>query len=79
MILKVNNLKKSFELGKSQVEILKGISFEISEGEMVAITGPSGAGKSTLLHLLGTLEKPSSGEITLDGRKISFWLRLEMK
>ena len=71
MILKVNNLKKSFEMGKSQVEILKGISFEISEGEMVAITGPSGAGKSTLLHLLGTLEKPSSGEITLDGRTIS--------
>ena len=71
MILKVNNLKKSFEMGKSQVEILKGISFEISEGEMVAITGPSGAGKSTLLHLLGTLEKPSSGEITLNGRIIS--------
>ena len=71
MVLKVNNLKKSFEMGKSQVEILKGISFEISEGEMVAITGPSGAGKSTLLHLLGTLEKPSSGEITLDGRTIS--------
>ena len=71
MILKVNNLKKSFEMGKSQVEIQKGISFEISEGEMVAITGPSGAGKSTLLHLLGTLEKPSSGEITLDGRTIS--------
>ncbi len=71
MILKVNNLKKSFEMGKSQVEILKGISFEVSEGEMIAITGPSGAGKSTLLHLLGTLEKPSSGEITLDGRTIS--------
>jgi len=71
MILKVNNLKKSFEMGKSQVEILKGISFEVSEGEMIAITGPSGAGKSTLLHLLGTLEKPSSGEITLNGRIIS--------
>tara|TARA_Y100000588_G_scaffold274715_1_gene290747 strand:+ start:2789 stop:3481 length:693 start_codon:yes stop_codon:yes gene_type:complete len=70
MILKVKDLKKSFEIGKNQVDILKGISFEIIEGEMVAITGPSGAGKSTLLHLLGTLDKPSSGEIILNGRSI---------
>tara|TARA_A100001037_G_C15152157_1_gene640129 strand:+ start:7985 stop:8677 length:693 start_codon:yes stop_codon:yes gene_type:complete len=70
MILKVKDLKKSFKIGKNQVDILKGISFEIIEGEMVAITGPSGAGKSTLLHLLGTLDKPSSGEIILNGRSI---------
>jgi len=70
MILKVKDLKKSFKVGKNRVDILKGISFEINEGEMVAITGPSGAGKSTLLHLLGTLDKPSSGEIILNGRSI---------
>tara|TARA_B100000029_G_scaffold125435_2_gene118953 strand:- start:33949 stop:34641 length:693 start_codon:yes stop_codon:yes gene_type:complete len=70
MILKVKDLKKSFKIGKNQVDILKGISFEIIEGEMVAITGPSGAGKSTLLHLLGTLDKPSSGKIILNGRSI---------
>jgi len=70
MILTVKDLKKSFKVGKNQVDILKGISFEINEGEMVAITGPSGAGKSTLLHLLGTLDKPSSGDIILNGRSI---------
>ena len=70
MILKVKDLKKSFKIGKNQVDILNRISFEIIEGEMVAITGPSGAGKSTLLHLLGTLDKPSSGEIILNGRSI---------
>ena len=70
MILKVKDLKKSFKVGKNRVDILKGISFEINEGEMVAITGPSGAGKSTLLQLLGTLDKPSSGEIILNGRSI---------
>ena len=72
MILKVKDLKKSFKVGKNRVDILKGISFEINEGEMVAITGPSGAGKSTLLHLLGTLDKPSSGEILVNNNTIKY-------
>ena len=71
LILEVKDLKKNFNIGKNEIEILKGISFEINKGEMVSITGPSGAGKSTLLHLLGTLDKPSSGEIILDGKAIS--------
>ena len=70
LILEVKDLKKNFNIGKNEIEILKGISFEINKGEMVSITGPSGAGKSTLLHLLGTLDKPSSGEIILDGKAL---------
>lgn len=49
------------------VEVLRGISFELGEGEALAITGPSGSGKSTLLHLIGSLDRPSSGTIEIDG------------
>jgi lipoprotein-releasing system ATP-binding protein len=63
MILKASGISKSFQKAKEKIEILKKLEFEMTEGEMVAITGASGAGKSTLLHILGTLEKPDSGEI----------------
>ncbi|MFL6202785.1 MAG: ABC transporter ATP-binding protein [Thermoanaerobaculia bacterium] len=49
------------------VEVLRGVSFELDEGEALAITGPSGSGKSTLLHLIGSLDRPSSGTIEIDG------------
>lgn len=49
------------------VEVLRGVSFELGEGEALAITGPSGSGKSTLLHLIGSLDRPSSGTIEIDG------------
>jgi lipoprotein-releasing system ATP-binding protein len=58
---------KSFETGAATVEVLRGVSLALDPGEAVAITGPSGSGKSTLLHLLGTLEPPTSGTITIDG------------
>lgn len=65
-ILKVNNLKKSF----GQNEILKGISFELDEGQVTTIIGPSGSGKSTLLRCLNLLERPDVGEIIYEGKNI---------
>lgn len=65
-ILKVNNLKKSF----GSNEILKGISFELDEGQVTTIIGPSGSGKSTLLRCLNLLERPDSGEIIYEGENI---------
>ena len=62
-VVAVNNLKKSYRKKNLEVPVLKGVSFEIREGEFTAIVGQSGSGKSTLLHLLGTLDAPDSGEI----------------
>lgn len=65
-ILKVIRLKKTFIMGDEKLEVLRGIDLQIFPGEIVAITGPSGSGKSTLLHILGTLDKPTEGEVYLD-------------
>lgn len=65
MILKARNLQKSYHDGVNIVSVLKEINLEVHRGEQIAIIGPSGSGKSTLLHLLGGLEKPSVGEVSL--------------
>ena len=62
-LLECNNVKKVFIKSKKKIQVLNGINLKIEKGESVAITGSSGAGKSTLLHILGTLEKPSSGKV----------------
>jgi lipoprotein-releasing system ATP-binding protein len=63
----IRQLRKSFEHGGAQIEVLRGIDLTIGAGEMVAIVGSSGVGKSTFLHVLGTLDQPTSGAIFYDG------------
>ncbi len=70
MILHVNNVRKQYEQPSSSLTVLKGVTLSVQEGDFLAIVGPSGAGKSTLLHILGGLDKPSSGEVIIDGEDI---------
>ena len=69
VLLDVKNLGRSFSQGGETIEIFKDLNMQIAEGEMVALVGPSGAGKSTLLHLIGLLDKPTKGEIFVDGHE----------
>lgn len=69
--IEAQNLCKSFNLGSSEVEVLKDIDLQINKGEFVSIMGPSGSGKSTLLYLIGGLDKPTSGNIMINGKELS--------
>jgi len=69
-ILKVENLNKTYGTGENKVEALKNINLIINKGEFVAIVGASGSGKSTLLHLLGGLDRPTAGNVVIDGESI---------
>lgn len=69
-LLQVNSLQKSYVRGDQKVDALKGVSLSIEEGQFVAIMGPSGSGKSTLLHLMGGLDRPTSGNVILKGEAI---------
>lgn len=66
-VLRVEHLKKVYGQGEAKVEALKDISFSVEKGEFVAIIGPSGSGKSTLLHMLGGVDRPSNGSVTVEG------------
>ncbi|MFN3740233.1 MAG: ABC transporter ATP-binding protein [Thermodesulfovibrionales bacterium] len=65
-LIKVNNLKKSFFTQAGELRVLKGIDLTIQQGEMIAIVGASGVGKSTFLHILGTLDRPTEGNVILE-------------
>lgn len=71
MLLDVQNIQKTFETADGQFEVLRGIDLNLDVGETLALTGESGSGKSTLLHLIGGLDAPNGGKITLDGQDIS--------
>lgn len=69
-ILSTQNLKKIYGSGENEVHALDGVNFQVEKGEFVAIVGTSGSGKSTLLHMLGGLDRPTSGSVTVDGKEI---------
>ena len=70
-LLEIHDLEKSYASGDGRLEILSSLSLEADAGEMIGITGVSGCGKSTLLHLVGGMDSPSAGSITILGRKLS--------
>jgi lipoprotein-releasing system ATP-binding protein len=69
-LLSVRDLRKSFTEGASEIHVLQGVDFDVEEGERLAVIGESGVGKSTLLHIIGTLDRPTSGEILYRGNAL---------
>jgi putative ABC transport system ATP-binding protein len=70
-VIQVKGLTKVFQMGDIEVHALRGVSFEVKQGEVVAIMGPSGSGKSTLMNMVGCLDSPTGGEYYLDGELVS--------
>jgi ABC-type lipoprotein export system ATPase subunit len=71
VFLRLENVVKDYPSGGSILRVLKGVSLDVAEGEIVSIVGPSGAGKSTLLHIAGFLDRPTSGEVSFRGERVS--------
>lgn len=70
-LIRLDNVSKYYYMGDTVVKALNGITFKVYEGEFVAIMGPSGSGKSTAMNLVGSLDVPTKGKISLDGTDIS--------
>ena len=77
-VVKLENVVKTYFMGENQVQALRGISFEIQEGEFTAIMGPSGSGKSTCMNMIGCLDRPSSGIVKVDGKETALMSEKEL-
>ena len=69
-ILRIEHLSKVYGQGENQVRAVDDVSFSVEKGEFLAIIGPSGSGKSTLLHILGGVDRPTSGKVYVDGQDV---------
>jgi putative ABC transport system ATP-binding protein len=70
-VVSLKDVKKSYFMGGEELQVLKGINLEIQRGEFISIMGPSGSGKSTLMNLIGLLDRPGSGELVINGQRVS--------
>jgi putative ABC transport system ATP-binding protein len=77
-VIEVRDLTKDYDLGETQVHALRGIALDVMPGDFVALTGPSGSGKSTFMHLLGCLDRPTSGTYILNGQDVSALAQREL-
>jgi putative ABC transport system ATP-binding protein len=70
-VIELNQVRKEYLLGQTKVEALRGVSLTVDKGEFLAIAGPSGSGKSTILNMIGCIDTPTSGTVTINGREVS--------
>lgn len=70
LVIEARDLRKIYHMGEEEVHALRGVSFKVVKQEFISIMGPSGSGKSTLLHILGCLDRPTSGELLIEGQNI---------
>ena len=71
-MLELHAIRKSYRIGPTEIEILKGVDLSIAPGELVSITGQSGCGKSTLMNIIGLLDRPTQGEYIIDGQRVEY-------